>query len=426
MPALARAQNTTAGQAQASEPPVTDHDVLDTLFENGDHPDLLDGTLSVEGDMIDDALSRSRFQRQLLLGPWFAFKKNLEEQTGLRIGGSYGVLWQNYSTSLIGVDDAVGSKFTLNLSYDVLNRGRPDALTFDMAVEDRRPLGTPLAPLQAGLATGSAVPTVGTWGDFSIGVTQAYFRQSLFDNRFQYAVGKLFAPNFVDAYPLFDDNRQFLSLAFTTSPTIPVPLRGFGAVAAGYPTSGNLYVKGGIFTTRSSDTGSTISDFFTVDEHFYFTEIGWSGSAGAGVPIQARGPMDANNVHLTLWYRDPLENGSPRAYGLAWNANFTVGDRAMWFLRGGWSDGWLADLNFSGGWAWRPANAPTDMLGVAVGWVRPSNRILNSQWTAETFYRFQITRNVALTPDLQYVINPTLNPTKNSLFVFSFRTRVSF
>jgi carbohydrate-selective porin OprB len=270
------------------------------------------------------------------------------------------------------------------------------------------------------------VPTAATWGDFSLGVTQAYIRQSLFDNRFQYAVGKLFAPNFVDAYPFFDDNRQFLNLAFSTSPTIAVPLRGFGLVAAGYPTGGNLYLKGGVFTARSSDTGSTIADFFTVDEHFYFTEVGWSGTAGNGTPLQARGPMDANNVHLTLWYRDPLANGSPRAYGVAWNANFTVGDRAMWFLRGGWSDGFLANLNFTGGWGWRPANAPTDLLGVGIGWVRPSNPLLNNQWSAETFYRFQITRNFAVTPDLQLVIHPTLNPTKDSIFVFGFRSRVTF
>jgi hypothetical protein len=62
-------------------------------------------------------------------------------------------------------------------------------------------------------------------GEFDLGITQAYLRQNLFDSRFQYAVGKLFAPNFVNAYPFFDDNRQFLNQNFTTSPMIPVPLR---------------------------------------------------------------------------------------------------------------------------------------------------------------------------------------------------------
>ena len=40
-----------------------------------------------------------------------------------------------------------------------------------------------------------------TWGDFDLGVTQFYLRQNLFNNSFQYAIGKLFAPNFVNPYP---------------------------------------------------------------------------------------------------------------------------------------------------------------------------------------------------------------------------------
>ena len=44
-------------------------------------------------------------------------------------------------------------------------------------------------------------------------------------------LGKVFAPNYVNPYPFFDDNRQYLNQMYATSVTIPVPLRGFGAVA---------------------------------------------------------------------------------------------------------------------------------------------------------------------------------------------------
>ena len=130
-----------------------------------------------------------------------------------------------------------------------------------------------LPPLQAGIGAGSIVPTAATYGQFDLGITQAYIRQNLDNNRFQYTIGKIFAPNFVDAYPFFDDNRQFLSQAFSTSPTIASPLRGFGAVAAAYPTDGGLYVMPGMFTSNSSDTGSTIDDFFNTNEHFYMLEV---------------------------------------------------------------------------------------------------------------------------------------------------------
>ena len=57
----------------------------------------------------------------------------------------------------------------------------------------------------------------------------------------------------------------------------------------GFLPTVELYVKGGMYTVYSSDTGLTINDFFTRPNYFYHAEVGWSGSAGQGVPIQAFG-----------------------------------------------------------------------------------------------------------------------------------------
>jgi porin len=391
-------------------------------------PDLLDGTLSADGDLDEDDRTHSGFFRRLTaMDPWFAWKGELRRNYGFNIGGSMMVLWQNYSSSRIGENNSVGGKFTLNLSYDLLNRGDPNALSFDMAVEQRGPLGTNLPPLQAGIGAGSIIPTAATYGQFDMGITQAYIRQSLDDNRFQYTVGKIFAPNYIDAYPFFDDNRQFLSQAFSTSPTIASPLRGFGAVAAAFPTDTGLYIMPGVFTNYSSDVGSTYHDFFTVNERFYMLEVGLSGLAGRGVPIQARGPTDANNIHLTGWYRDATTaTGQPRSYGVAFNANQQVGDNIMWFLRAGWSEGWGADKAVSAGFGWRPTQEFSDLFGFGIGWTHPASDLLRSQYTGEAFYRFHVTPNFAITPDIQLQLHPALNPAENALWVFSLRARLAF
>lgn len=391
------------------------------------YPDLLDGTLSVEGDIEDDEIPKaSWFRFQTTLTPWLEFKQNLQQNYGITIGGSYGVLGQNYSQSLIDQDNAVGGKFTLNVAAQLLNQGQPDALSFDIAIEDRRPIGTDEPPLWAGIFAGSATATAATWGEFDLGVTQAYLRQNLFEGRFQYAVGKIFAPNFVNAYPFFDDNRQFLNQNFTTSPTIPIPLRGFGLVAAAYPTESNLYVSAGMYTPYSSDTGWTIDNFFEKNDYFYHLEVGWSGLARTGTPIHARGPMDADNFHITTWYRDPLEDGSPEAYGIAFNVNKTIGENGMWFVRGGWSEGWLINRNLALGYGYRPARAPSDLLGIAVGWANPTLDFLPEQFTAEVFYRFQVTPQLAVTPDIQYISHPALDPGESSLWALGLRARVAF
>jgi porin len=137
--------------------------------------------------------------------------------------------------------------------------------------------------------------------------------------------------------------------------------------------------------------------------------------------------MDTNNIHLTAWYKDAMDDGSaPRAYGLAFNANYMYGDNLMWFARAGWSEGWAADRAASTGFGWRPSTAPSDLFGVGVGWVRPAFTALRSQYTAEVFYRFHVTPNFAVTPDVQVQVHPALNPAVNALWVFSLRGRLAF
>lgn len=416
--------------------------VADDISEK--YPDLLDGTLSVAGDIADDnAEHSSHVAGEPVLAPWFAFKRRFEQRTGIAFSGSYGVLWQNYSSyTPLGEQDSVGHKFTFNASAALLNRNQPNALSFDIAIEDRSPWTT-YSPLQAGVRAGSGLPTAATWGDFNLGITQAYIRQTVAGGKFQWTIGKLFAPNYVNAYPFFDDNRQFLNLAFSTGPTIAVPLRGFGAVAAVYPGDGSLYVTGGMFTANSSDTGWTIDDFINRDEHFYFVEIGSSSFARRPISIHARGPMDRNNFHFTFWYRDALalrpgeapglSRPDDEAYGVAFNANFMVNPNMMVFVRGGASTGAFAKGNLTAGFGWRSPNRSSDLFGLAGAWVMPDQPNLGmplpqlrDQWTTEVFYRYQLTSNFAVTPDFQLIFNPSLNPTKDTLSVFSLRGRIAF
>jgi hypothetical protein len=391
-------------------------------------PDILDGTLSGLGDEEEDDSPKSSWLRfPSPLQPWSDFKQQVMlQQYGLMIGGSEGILGQDFSSSLTNTRDTVGQKFTLNVGQQLLWKETPEALLIDMVVEDRGPVGTEFAPLQAGLMTGSSTATAPTWGDFNLGVTQLYLRQSLFNNHFQWTVGKLFAPNYVNPYPFFDDNRQYLNQIFTTSVTIPVPLRGFGAVAAWFPGDFGLYLKGGVYTVYSDDTGFTADSFFNKPQYFRHLEIGWSALAGSGTPIQARGPMDVNNLSVTLWNKDAEENGPGAAHGVALNANYLIRDNVMIFARGGWSEGWQLEKNVNLGFGWRPNLEYSDLFGLGGGWAQPSNPSFRDQYIFEAFYRFQLTTQLAITPDVQWILHPALNPNAGSLWVASLRARVAF
>ena len=423
--APALSQDGAAGEARAIE--------VETLSDpdEGQYPILLDGTLSGEGDLKDDTSPNSgRLRFDGFLGPWTESKARFRERTGISFGGSYMLLGQKFSDPGLGEDESVGQKLTLNFSTDIIGRGTPNPVTLDLVLEKRGPVGTENPPLTAGVLAGSLTPTAPTYGDFDFGVTQFYIRQNLAGNRFQYAIGKLFAPNFINAYPLFDDNRQFFNQAFSTSPTIPAPLRGFGAVAVWYPTDSGAYIQGGVFTANSDDIGVTVDNFFEDGELFYNVELGWSGLARTGVPVQARGPMDTNNVHLSFWHKDAQPDADPlfqrEAQGVALNANYMVDENTMVFLRGGVSDGWVTERNVSAGFGWRPSAQSSDLFGAGVGWVQPESDFLDEQVVTEVFYRYHLTPNFAITPGFQHIANPTLNPSVDELTVMSLRMRVTF
>jgi hypothetical protein len=181
-----------------------------------------------------------------------------------------------------------------------------------------------------------------------------------------------------------------------------------------------------MFTPYSSDTGWTIEDFFERNQYFYNLEIGWSSLANSGVPLQARGPMDANNIHIAPWYRDELDDGTPEAYGVAFNANYLLRDNLMGFIRGGWSHGWVIDRNIAVGLGYRPGNAPSDLFGIGFGWANPASDFLRDQYTAEVFYRYQVTPQFAITPDAQLILDPALNPTEDMLWALGVRSRITF
>ena len=64
----------------------------------------------------------------------------------------------------------------------------------------------------------------------------------------------------------------------------------------------------------------------------------------------------------------------------------------------------------------------SDKLGLAINWGEPpEDSGLNEQWTMELFYRLQFSQNLAVTPSLQYISDPALNPAEDSLTIFGLR-----
>jgi porin len=68
-------------------------------------------------------------------------------------------------------------------------------------------------------------------------------------------------------------------------------------------------------------------------------------------------------------------------------------------------------------------------LGVGLNWSRPDEDVfgpgLDGQYTAEIYYRFQVMKVLTVTPDVQLIIDPALNPQESSIWVFGLRARLA-
>jgi len=103
-----------------------------------------------------------------------------------------------------------------------------------------------------------------------------------------------------------------------------------------------------------------------------------------------------------------------------------AGDNAVWFLCGGASEGWITQGTVSAGVGYNPPSALGDLAGFAGGWTDPESSALSSQFTVARFYCCQVTPNFAISPDVQYVIGPSLNPDIDHQVILGPRLRATF
>ena len=70
-----------------------------------------------------------------------------------------------------------------------------------------------------------------------------------------------------------------------------------------------------------------------------------------------------------------------------------------------------------------------DGFGVGLSKSTPSELTfapgLKDQYTGEVFYRYMLSKHFAITPDVQYIKDPALNPTDSSVWVAGVRARLT-
>ena len=187
----------------------------------------------------------------------------------------------------------------------------------------------------------------------------------------------------------------------------------------------NFYLLGGIADANGdpTDPGNALDSFFSDAEFFTHIEVGW---------ISSWERRFSDNIHLTAWHANERSRAQVSdGWGVAFSFSRLVAGTWEPFFRAGYAE--------DGGALWEGAisaglgchtRKKGDLLGVGISWGRPNEDTfgpdLDDQYTAEVYYRLQLLKVLILTPSVQVVVDPALNPDKDLITVWGLRARLAF
>ena len=371
----------------------------------------------------DDEKRESTFQfdtLQRVLKPYFDWKRRIKAEHGVSLGLQFYALYQDASSSLDGRDDdAFGNIFRLFGSWTVFQKDNGNLGRIEWRVESRSNLGNFQAPGSLGSATGitTVVPGFAYSDNFDLDIPIVNWTQGFANGRAGYAVGRLAFDVYLDAFPFQTFSRGFFNRSFILNPTMPTTGTGaIGGVVKGFVS--DRFWLGAQIHDANADSGDF--DFDTVQEGEWLkaVEIGYAPS------FEQR---NAKRVQFTYWEKDERTlAGVSKGSGWAVSAAYKLNDKLFPFVRFGSSDGGggvAAESAISAGVEITQRFDQTWTIGA--GWARPSRETfgpgLGSETVLETSYKFQLSQNFSITPNVQVVFNPANDPSESSVWVIGMR-----
>jgi len=381
------------------------------------------GPDQVERQLEKDNEPKQPFFELGFIQPYFDFKSSLKESSGFGFGVDYSTVYLSASESL-GEGNASSGMIRLFGSWELVGRGGKNSGALNFKVEHRHRYGA-IPPKALGFTIGYVGLIEPPFSNDTWRMTNFYWRQRFNDGKISFVVGLLDATDYVDVYALASPWLHFMNFAFSTgSETIYIPNDAALGIAIGLYLTDNIYVIAGISDAGSDPTDplKNFESFFKNNDYFKVIEIGW---------VSSKDRFFFDNIHLTYWNSDGSDvTASLPGWGIAFSATHYFEDKWLPFLRGGYAkDGeTLLQTSITAGVGYQPVQGG-NLFGAAFGWGEPNETTiasgLNNQYTVEIFYRLQISSRLAITPDIQFLINPALNTEVSSIFLWGLRARLA-
>ncbi len=426
-PDTAPAKNSTAGVELDVSPGYED-----AKSYVGENPTNIDVDLNTSFPQ-PNAVFDTRIPKE-----WFNWKQQLYKDHGVKLGFSYQSLYQKASDSLTGNDTAWGSWMLLEAKWDAINRGRDFEGSLVATLDWRTSIGNNFDPAAFQFATGSLWPSDFAYIDWGLWVPALYWEQWFKKDVFVFRLGQQVAPQFIDFFRFKDPRTSFSSGPFTTAPTsVPTPPPGLGLSFRWLPIDkSESYIVGTINDVNAEVESYEWDNVFEFGQFFYGLEFGYNWR---------RSRADFDHVHLLLFYADEKDTQPPvfpneagGGFKLAgskqWDRLVGFGSYTYNTAEGGPFGVALANNSVNAGIAvLRPLNIGGE-IGVGATWAEPIDGVtlagipqrqpMKDQYGVELYWKILLTPDLWITPGVQFVVNPTFNPSTDSVVIPQFKLRL--
>ena len=369
---------------------------------------------------IDDAVSEPLLEFPFL-DPYFTFKEGVKTSSGLSFATEYSSLFVGTNSDL-GEGSANSGIWKFYGSWDLVGKKSGNSGAFIFKVEHRHKYSE-IPPKSLGLDMGYVGFISPPFSNEGWRATNFYWRQRFYEGRLAILAGFLDVTDFFDVYGLASPWLHFSNLAFSTGvAAVNLPNDGYLGLALGAWLTKKIYLIAGIGDINSNPKNifNGFDTFFNTNEYFKHVEVGMTS---------AKEYMLLDNVHVSFWHRDATSaTGDPSGWGLIFSSSKYIQEKYFPFVRYAYTKdaGSLLQNSLSLGFGYQPVPG-SHLAAVAFNWGEVNETtfgVSDDQFSWELFYRFQLSSRVAITPDVQLLINPALNPEQSSIFLYSLRARI--
>jgi len=386
----------------------------DSTTENTIRPRL--STDEVENQITMDHKVNPLYESRLF-APLKERRNGVAEKTGFNWSLDYSAVFMGVNNSP-GEDSAGSGMVRFFGFWDLVNRGGPNKGSLNWKVEHRHKYSDiPVSAL--GFESGYVGLFEPPFSDQGTRLTNLYWKQYFAEGKWAFVGGFLDSTDFVDVYLLASPWTGFNNFVFSTgSAAMDLPNDAALGLAAGGMVGGNLYIQAGI-ADANSDPTDPFDDLLKESDFFKWVEIGFT-------PGQQNIYFD--NLHVTFWHVDERANSTPDGWGINASWQRWIDDKWLPFVRGGYTEdsGSLLEKSITVGVGYQPVPM-RGVIGFGFNWGKPNQTSFagtDDQYTTELFWRYQLTTELAVTPTIQYIKDPALNPGESSLWAFGLRVRV--